>query len=85
MKMIQIDSSTALVPIERPLEARSLSCGSRPDAPFVVQLIATATGAAQTRVLRRTTQADALTGYRRVTARSTETFRSVGGYVSLVA
>lgn len=85
MKMIQIVSSTALVPIGRPFEARSLSYGSRPDAPFVAQLIATAAGASQTRVLRRTTQADALTGYRCVTARSTETLRSVGGYVSLVA
>ncbi|WP_424628574.1 hypothetical protein [Bradyrhizobium sp. SYSU BS000235] len=64
--------STALVPVGR-AEVHTSShryVSTRPNAPFVAHLIATAEQAPQTRTLRRATSADALAAYGRVTART---------------
>ncbi len=85
MKFVEVGACTALMPVGQSAKSQnSLFARSRPDAPFVTQLIATATGEAQTRRLRQATQADALTDYGRVAARKVEP-RQNGARVSLVA
>ena len=86
MKTIEIGTCTALVPIEQPaMSQNQLFTRARPDAPFVTQLIATAAGASQTRLLRRATPADALKGYGCVAGHSMEPLKPNGVRVSLVA
>ena len=86
MKMIETGACTALVPVERAVEcSKAAFKGSRPDASFVTQLIATAAGVSQTCLLRRATQADALKDYRCVATRSADPLRPDGDRVSLVA
>ena len=86
MKTIEIGTSMALVPVEQPAMSQNLLfIRSRPDAPFVTQLIATAAGASQTRLLRRATPGDALKDYGCVAARRVEPLRPNGVRVSLVA
>ena len=85
MKIVEIGTCTALVPVEPPATPQNLLFArSRPDAPFVTQLIATAAGESQTRLLRRATPADALTDYGRVAARRVDPLRN-GDRISLVA
>lgn len=57
-------ASTAVIPVAAPSGDRSTPRHGRPDAAFVVQLIATATHAPQTRPLRRAQPSDAVTRYR---------------------
>jgi len=86
MKTIEIGSCTALVSVEQPAMSQNLLfTRARPDAPFVTQLIATAAGASQTRLLRRATPADALKDYGCVAGRKVEPSRPNGVRVSLVA
>jgi hypothetical protein len=86
MKTIEIGTCTALVPVEQPAMSQKFAFSrSRPDAPFVTQLIATAAGASQTRLLRRVTPADALKGYGCATDRSGDPFKPNGVRISLVA
>ena len=86
MKTIEIGTCTALVPVEQPTMSQNLLfTRPRPDAPFVTQLIATAVGESQTRMLRRATPADALKGYGCVAERRVEPLRPNGVRVSLVA
>ena len=84
--MKTIDTCTALVPVEQSAMSHKLVfTRARPDAPFVTQLIATAAGESQTRLLRRATPADALKGYGCVAERRVEPLRQNGVRVSLVA
>jgi hypothetical protein len=53
----------ALVPLTTPVAARAPLQASRPDARFVVHLIATAGHVPQTRVLRRAAPGDVVTSY----------------------
>jgi hypothetical protein len=86
MKTIETGSCTALVPVEQPgMTQKQLFTRSRPDAPFVTQLIATAVGETQTRLLRRATPADALKDYGCAAARRVEPLRPNGARISLVA
>ncbi len=86
MKSIKTETGTSLVVIEREVESlRTPIKILRPDAPFVAQLIATAAGAAQTRILRRATPSDAIKGYGSVTARKIQKSKPAGECVSLVA
>jgi hypothetical protein len=86
MKTIEIGTSTALVPVEQPaMSQNQLFTRARPDAPFVTQLIATAAGESQTRLLRRATPADALKDYGCVAGRRVEPLKPNGVRVSLVA
>ena len=86
MKNPESETGTALVVIEQAVEGPRMPFRvSRPDAPFVAQLIATAAGVSQARILRRATQADALRGYGCAAARRVEPLRSNGDCVSLVA
>lgn len=86
MKTIEIGTCTALVPVEQPAMSQNLLfTRARPDAPFVTQLIATAAGASQTRLLRRATAADALKDYGCVAERKMEPSSPNGVRVSLVA
>ena len=57
-------SGAALVPVAPPSAHRLVSRSGRPDAAFVVHLIATADRAPQTRSLRRAAPGDAVTRYR---------------------
>ena len=60
----------ALVPLTVPAAAPAdRPCNIRPDARFVVHLIATATHAPQTRTLRRAAPDDLLTSYAGTSAR----------------
>lgn len=86
MKTIEIGTCTALVPVEQPAIFQKLVfIRALPDAPFVTQLIATAVGESQTRLLRRATPADALKGYRCMTERSADPCKPNGVRVSLIA
>jgi hypothetical protein len=86
MKVIETRGCTALALVERPVERSNAHFrGSRPDAPFVTQLIATAAADSQTCRLRRATQADALKDYGCTAARKFEQSQPNGIRVSLVA
>ena len=62
-----LEPSRALVPLTRPAEpAAAPAPAFRPDARFVVHLIATATYEPQTRALRRAEPADAVSMYSNV-------------------
>lgn len=77
---------TALVPVERPADvSRSYSSAARPEASFVVHLIAVASSTPQTRLLRRASQADALNGYNFAATRQTALSFQSGTRLSRVA
>lgn len=79
-------TGTALVVVERASEsANGTFKVSRPDAPFITQLIATAAGAAQTRELRRAAQTDALKDYRTASAQRIDLLKPNGDWISRVA
>ncbi len=76
----------ALVPLTRTTaEVTPLHCSVRPDATFVVHLIATATHAPQTRELRRAEAGDVTTTYKGTVARERATTLSSGLAMSRVA
>ncbi len=82
----KIETCTSLVRIEPPVAtSTSMSQQTRPDASFVTQLIATASGVAQTRALRRGTPADARNRYRVALTPREESTRKSGSYFSKVA
>lgn len=86
MNIDRVETGTALVAVGQAAEREKTPFRtSRPSAPFVAHLIATASGVEQTRALRRAVNVVALQGYRCVQARRTETSRSNGYCVSLVA
>lgn len=61
--------STALVAVAPIAPRKAISSTQRPDAPFVTQLIATAERMAETRTLRRASDADAKAAYHSVATR----------------
>ena len=61
--------NTALVAVAPVAPRQAISSSQRPDAPFVAQLIATAERMAETRTLRRASEADAQAAYHSVTIR----------------
>ena len=62
-----LEPSRALLPLTRPAETAAAPAPSfRPDARFVVHLIATATHEPQTRALRRADPSDAVSTYSNV-------------------
>jgi hypothetical protein len=78
--------SRALVPLTLPKAAAAgPDCVIRPDARFVVQLIATAGFAPQTRALRRANSDDATATYAGANARSAVPVAANGTDISLVA
>jgi hypothetical protein len=55
--------TTALVPIAPTAQDRSPSAGSRPNADFIAQVIATSAHAPQTRARRRAEPGEAIAAY----------------------
>lgn len=62
-------ASTALVAVAPIARHKLISSSQHPDAPFVTQLIATAERMAETRTLRRASDADAQAAYHSVATR----------------
>ncbi len=73
---------TTLAPVAAIRRRAATLVSSRPDAPFVTQLIASAEHMAQTRVLRRATEADAQAAYLALAQRQPSGLAAAGTRVS---
>jgi predicted GNAT family acetyltransferase len=86
MENHKTETGTDLVLVEKHEEPRATMYKAiRPNASFITQLIATAAGVSQTRMLRRGTRVCVHEDYRGVAARSVEPVKQSGNRVSLVA